>query len=295
MKISNRFIVLLLLPATALYAVFFLLPTFQALIYSLYDWSGFGSDKTFVGLGNFRELLNDRLFWKSMGNTVGILVVGGIIVFGLAFIMTMMISSGIRGKKFFRGVIFLPNIIAVIALTTLWGYMYTPRTGLLASVFNLLGLTDLAKFPWMGPDTIFPAMMAAIIWIEVGFYLVLLLAGVDKIPPDFYESAKLDGATQFQQFLHITVPLLWDVIAIGLVLWSIHAVKIFEFPFSFTGLEPNPSSYTVAVYLYILGFGQRQPIYRLGYATAVGVMLLLVVILIVLVIRRLTQREVVQY
>ncbi len=295
MRISKRFILLFLLPASALYLIFFLVPTIQALVYSFYDWSGFGSDMRFVGLANFQELLGDRLFWKSMGNTIGILVIGGIIVFSLAFIMTMMISSGIRGKKFFRGVIFLPNIIAVIALTTLWGYLYTPNNGLLASVFKLIGLNDMAKFPWLGPDTIFAAMMVAIIWIEVGFYLVLLLAGVDKIPQDFFESAKLDGANQFQQFRHITVPLLWDVIAIGMVLWSIYALKIFEFPFSFTGLEPNPNSYTVSVYLYILGFGQREPIYRLGYATSIGVMLLLVVILIVLIIRWLTRRDVVQY
>ncbi len=295
MRISNRFIILFLLPASALYLFFFLVPTIQALVYSFYDWSGFGTDMRFIGFANFQELLNDRLFWKSMGNTIAILIVGGIIVFALAFIMTMMISSGMRGKKFFRGVIFLPNIIAVIALTTLWGYMYTPNNGLLASFFKLIGLNDMAKFTWLGPDTIFASMMIAIIWIEVGFYLVLLLAGVDKIPPDFFESAKLDGANQFQQFRHITVPLLQDVIAIGMVLWSIHAIKIFEFPFSFTGLEPNPNSYTVAVYSYILGFGQREPIYRLGYATAVGVMLLLVVILIVLIIRRLTRHEVVQY
>jgi raffinose/stachyose/melibiose transport system permease protein len=295
MRISNRFIIALLFPATALYLVFFILPALQALQYSLYDWSGFGLDKQYIGFGNFQELLNDRLFWKSMGNTVGILIVGGIVIFSLAFIMTMMISSGIRGKKFFRGIIFLPNIIAVIAITTMLGYFYTPNTGLIASVFKLIGLTDMVKFTWMGPDTIFVSMMIGIVWIEVGFYLVLLLAGVDKIPPDFFESAKLDGANQFQQFRHITVPLLWDVIVIGLVLWSIYAVKIFEFPFSFTGLEPNPNSYTVALYSYILGFGQRQPIYRLGYATAVGVMLLLVVILLVLVIRWMTRREVVQY
>lgn len=295
MRISNRVIIAFLLPATALYFIFFLLPTFQAFSYSLYDWRGFGNNMEYIGLQNYAELLNDRVFWLSMGNTLAILLVGGVVIFGLAFIMTMMISSGIRGRKFFRAVIFLPNVIAVIALTTLWGYMYTPRNGLLAAVFDLVGLTELANFPWLGPDTIFGAMMVAIIWIEVGFYLVLLLAGVDKIPPDYYEAAKLDGAGQFQQFIKITVPLLWDVIAIGMVLWSIHALKIFEFPFSFTGLEPNVNSYTVGVYLYILGFGQRQPIYRLGYAAAVGVMLLLVVILIILVIRRLTRREVIQY
>jgi ABC-type sugar transport system permease subunit len=295
MRISNRVIIMFLLPATALYFVFFLLPTFQALAYSLYDWRGFGDNMEFIGLQNYTELLNDRVFWLSMGNTLAILLVGGLVIFGLAFIMTMMISSGIRGRKFFRAVIFLPNVIAIIALTTLWGYMYTPRNGLLAAVFDLVGLTELANFPWLGPDSIFGAMMVAIIWIEVGFYLVLLLAGVDKIPQDYYEAAKLDGAGQFQQFWKITVPLLWDVIAIGMVLWSIHALKIFEFPFSFTGLEPNVNSYTVGVYLYILGFGQRQPIYRLGYAAAVGVMLLLVVVLIVLVIRRLMRREVIQY
>ncbi|MBK8023685.1 MAG: sugar ABC transporter permease [Chloroflexi bacterium] len=295
MRVSNRFIVLLLLPSSVLYLIFFIVPTVQALYYSLFDWSGFGAPPEFVGLANFQELLSDRVFWRSMSNTVGILLIGGVVVFGLALVMTMMLSSGIRGKKFFRGVIFLPNIIAIIALTTLWGYMYTPRTGLFAVIFDAIGLSDLATFPWMGPDTIALAMMIAIVWIEVGFYVVLLLAGVDKIPPDFYECAKLDGASDFQMFRHITVPLLSDVISIGMVLWSIHALKFFEFPFSFTGLEPNPASYTVAVYLYILGFGQRQPIYRLGYATAVGVTLLLVVILVVLVLRRLTRRDVYQY
>jgi len=295
MKVSKRLIILFLLPASALYFFFFLLPTFRALVYSLYDWRGFGTNQSFVGLSNYIELFGDRLFWRSMTNTVLILIVGGLIIFGLAFVMTMLITSGIRGRKLFRAIIFLPNVIAVIALTTLWGYLYTPKFGLLGAFFGVLGLDQLAEFPWLGPDTIFWAMLAAIIWIEVGFYLVLLLAGVDKIPEDFYEAARLDGASQFQMFRLITVPLLWDVITVGLVLWSIYAVKIFEFPFSFTGLEPNVNSYTVAVYMYILGFGQRQPIYRLGYATAVGVMLLLVIILIVVVLRRLMRREQLQY
>jgi ABC-type sugar transport system permease subunit len=278
-----------------LYFGFFLAPTLWALVNSLFDWRGFGVEKTFVGLDNYIELLGDRIFWRSMRNTVLILIVGGVIVFGLAMIMTMMVSSGIRGAKLFRTVIFMPNVIAIIALTTLWGYIYTPRNGLLGATFDMLGLEDLAKFPWLGPDTIFWAMLVAIVWIEVGFFLVLLLAGVDKIPEDYYEAAKLDGASQFQMFRKITIPLLWDVITIGMVLWSIYAIKIFEFPFSFTGLEPNVNSYTVAVYLYIQGFGQRQPIYRLGYATAIGVMLLLVVIVIVSILRVTMRRDQLEY
>ena len=295
MRISNRVIVLFLLPASALYLIFFLVPALWAFFYSLFDWRGFGTDMKFIGLDNYTELINDRLFRLSMSHTLIILLAGGVIVFGIAFVMTMMLSSGIRGKKLFRAIIFLPNVIAIIALTTLWGYIYTPRNGLLGAFFGKLGLEHLESFTWLGPDTIFVAMTVAIIWIEVGFYLVLLMAGVDKIPIDYYEAAKLDGANQFQMFIRITVPLLWDVITVGMVLWSIYAVKIFEFPFSFTGLEPNVDTYTVAVYLYIQGFGQRQPIYRLGYATAIGVMLLLVVIVIVLILRRAMRREVVEY
>lgn len=295
MKVSNRLIVLFLLPASALYFFFFLFPTLWAFVYSLFDWRGFGTDMEFIGLKNYSELLKDRIFWSSMQNTVIILVGGGIVVFGIALVMTMMLSSGIRGKKLFRAIIFLPNVIAVIALTTLWGYIYTPKFGLLGAFFDVIGLDHLASYPWLGPDTIFMAMTVAIVWIEVGFFLVLLMAGVDKIPQDYYEAAKLDGASMLQMFWQITIPLLWDVLTVGIVLWSIYAVKIFEFPFSFTGLEPNVDSYTVAVYLYIQGFGQRQPIYRLGYATAIGVMLLLVVVIIVLILRRITRREVIEY
>jgi ABC-type sugar transport system permease subunit len=239
--------------------------------------------------------MGDRVFWLSMRNTIAILVIGGIIIFGLALTLTMLLNSGVRGKKLFRAIIFFPNIIATIALTTLWGYIYNPQFGLLSGLLDAIGLKDLARTPWLAPDSIFGAMLVALIWISVGFYMVLLMAGVDKIPLEFYEAAKLDGASQLQMFRRITIPLLWDVITVGLVLWSIAALKIFEFPFSFTGLEPVQETYTVGVYIYVMGFGQRQPIYRLGYATAMGVLLLLAVILIVLVLRRLMRREVIEY
>ncbi len=91
------------------------------------------------------------------------------------------------------------------------------------------------------------------------------------------------------------MPLLWDVITIAIIMWSIAAIKIFEFPFAFTSLEPVPETYTSAVYLYVMGFGQRTPIYRMGYASAIGIFMLLVVITVVLVVGRLMRREVVQY
>jgi ABC-type sugar transport system permease subunit len=295
MKVSNRFIALFLLPASFLYLVFFLIPTIQTIYFSLFDWSGIGENMKFIGLRNYPQLLKDPLFIQSMTNTLIIVLLGGAIIFGLAFMFTAMLNSGIRGKRFFRAIIFLPNVVATIALTTLWGYIYNPRFGLLNSFFKLVGLEDLSKTTWTAPDTIFWAMLVALMWIYIGFYLVLLMAGVDKIPIEYYEAAKLDGASQLQMFTKITIPLLWDVITVAVVLWSITALKIFEFPFAFTSLEPVPETYTAAVYLYVMGFGQRTPIYRLGYASAIGVLMLVSVIIIVIVLRRLMRREVIQY
>jgi len=293
MKVSNRFIAAMLLPASLMYLIFFLVPTAQTLYYSLFDFSGISANKSFVGFDNYVELLSDDLFLLSMRNTFVILLFGGVMVFGLAFMFTAMLNSEIRGKRFFRAIIFLPNVIATIALTTLWAYIYNPRFGMLNSFTKLFGFEG--KTTWTDPDKIFWAMLVALIWIFVGFYMVLLLAGADKIPIEYYEAARLDGANQLQMFFKVTVPLLWDVITVAVVMWSIAALKIFEFPFAFTSLEPVPETYTTAVYLYIMGFGQRTPIYRMGYASAIGVYMLVAVIIMIVFLRRVMRRDIIQY
>lgn len=295
MKVSKGFIAALLLPASLLYLVFFLIPTAQTLYFSFFDFSGLGDNRLFIGFDNFTETLHDDLFLLSMRNTVIILIFGGLLVFGLAFLFTALLNSDIRGQRFFRAIIFIPNVIATIALTTLWGYIYNPRFGMLNSLFKLLGFEELGKTTWTDPNKIFWAMLVALIWIFVGFYMVLLLAGTDKIPMEYYEAAKLDGANQVQMFFRITVPMLWDVITIAVVMWSIAALKIFEFPFAFTSLEPVPETYTSAVYLYIMGFGQRTPIYRLGYASAIGVWMLIAVLIVIIFLRRAMRRDVLEY
>lgn len=296
MRARKRLIITFLFPATFLYIVFFLYPAFRAFYYSFFDWSGFSYEATFIGLDNYKELVRDELFIESLKNTLTIVFVGGVIVFGLAFTLTILLNSGIKGRKLFRAIIFLPNVVAVIALTTMWSVaIYHPRFGILKNVLAYLGFETLSKTLWTSPENIFESMLAAIIWMNVGFYVVLLMAGIDKIPIELYEAAKIDGANQLQMFYRITVPLLWDVITVGIVLWSISALKIFEFPFAFSALEPSPNTYTIAVYLYVMGFGQRTPIYRLGYATAMGVALVLTVVAVVVVLRRVLRREVIQY
>lgn len=297
MKTNIRLVVLFLLPASLLYLSFFLAPAGWAFYYSAFDWSGFGEAMDFIAFKNYVRLMTtDPVFWQSVGNTMKILIVGGIATFTLAFLLAVMLNSGIKGKKFFRALIFMPNVIAVIALTTLWAFaIYSPTTGVIPNTFAALGIERAADFLWMSADHVFWSMLIAIVWIETGFYVVLLLAGMDKIPMEFYEAARIEGATMWHQFWSITLPLMWDVVTIAVVLWTISAIKVFEFPFAFMGPTTDSNLYTVGVYLYVMGFGKRDPIFQLGYATAIGVLMLLLVVVASLVIRRIMRREVVQY
>jgi ABC-type sugar transport system permease subunit len=296
MKTRTRLIVLFLLPAGLLYGGLFLMPTTWSLYYSLFDFKGFSDVMEFVGLDNFRRMGTDPVFWLSLRNSLYILFAGGIVTFLLAFALSVMINSGIKGKRFFRAAIFLPNVIATIALTTMWMVaIYGPKTGILPNAFKALGLAKAAAFLWMSSEHVFNSMVVAIVWVSVGYYIVLILAGMDKVPPELYEAAKLEGAGQVRVFRTITVPLIWDVIVICFVTWGIGALKVFEFPFSFTGAGEDPHLYTLNVYLYIMGFGKRNPIYQLGYASAIGVVLIFLALVFNWGLRRLMRRETVQY
>ena len=289
--IGQRLIGLFLTPALAIYLCLFLIPTGFTFYFSLFEWSGFGTDARFVAFDNYRRLWNDPTFWLSFRNTLALLFVGGFFVFFLAFLYTILINSGIWGKKLFRLIFFLPNVVSVVALSAMWAYIYNPRHGLLNSALKSVGLDELGRTLWTSPDNIFWAMLAALVWVFTGFFLILLLAGVDKIPLDMYEAADLEGASHWHKFRYITVPMIWDVMTISFVIWIINAVKMFEFPFAFGFLQVPQQLYTLGIYLYIMGFGQRDPIYQLGYATAIGVVMLVLAFSLIVLVRRLMRRD----
>jgi ABC-type sugar transport system permease subunit len=294
-KQKRKLILPFLLPGLILYLVFYIYPAIKGFQTSLYDWSGFNLPSTFIGLDNYRELLHDEIFWSSVKVTLTIMLVGGIFIFGVAFFFTALLNSGIRGKKFFRAVIFFPNVIAAIALSTFWAFVYNNRFGLLNSFLRLLKLDNLI-IQWTNSDNILGSIIVAMIWIYVGYFLVILLAGADKISPEIFDAAKVDGANMFQTFFFITIPLMWDIIGIALLLWMITAIKQFEFLYSFGGGTAVKSEiWTMPIYLVIMGFGKRDPIFRLGMASAIGVGMLLLVIIFAAIIRRILKRNSIQY
>ncbi|KPJ66643.1 hypothetical protein AMJ44_08110 [candidate division WOR-1 bacterium DG_54_3] len=291
---NRKLVIPFLLPALFLYLLFFIYPAIRGFYYSTLEWSGFTQAADFRGLGNFFELFQDQWFWRSLSKTAIILSLGGSIIFALVFLFVILLNSGVKSRNFFRAVIFLPNIIAPVAITILWGFIYNQRFGLINGFLRIIGLDKLAQ-PWMAPEYIFWSMIIMIVWTYVGFYLVILLSGIAKIPPELYEVAVIEGANPTQMFVKITVPLVWDVLSIAVIYWGIFSLKMFEIIYSFSGFLPKAGIWTTAVYVYILGFGKINPIYRLGYATAVAVVLLIFVMIFVIVSRYVLQRERVEY
>jgi ABC-type sugar transport system permease subunit len=291
---NRKLVIPFLAPALLFYLVFFVYPALRGFYYSALDWNGFTESPVFVGLANFFEIFGDVWFWRSLLKTFAILFVGGIFIFALSFIFIMLIGSGVRAKNVFRAVIFLPNIIPPVAITILWGFIYNQRFGIINGLLRAVGLRSLAR-PWMAPEYIFWSMLVMIIWTYVGFYVVILLSGVAKIPLELYEVATLEGVTSRQMFFTITVPLIWDILAVAAIYWGIFSLKMFELIYSFSGFLPNAGIWTTAVYIYILGFGKINPIYRLGYSTAIAVILLLLIMTFVIVSRYGMKRERIEY
>lgn len=279
----------MLVPSVLLYTFFFIVPSLYTLVLSFFKLSGFGAEAEFVGFGNYLKSWNDPVFWLSATNTLLIMFVGGVFVFLLAFAFSIALSSGVAGKRFFRAVAFFPFIISVFAISAMWRMVYEQRNGLFNS---LLRLFDLPPVAWTAGHNVFWAMLTAMVWTYLGFYVVLIMAGMDKVPRDFYEAAELQGASEIQKFRYITLPLIWDVTIIAFVIWIISTVKNFEFPYAYGGLNIPQDIYNSAVYMYVTGFGQRDPIFQLGYASAIGVETIVVSMLLVGLVRYLLKRDI---
>ena len=293
---GRRIIVIpFLLPALIFYGYLFVYPAFQALWVSLHSWSGFTPQMDFIGLQNFVELTKDPIFHTALRNTALIMLAGGVLTFVLTFLFVGIISRrGIKGKSLWRAVLFFPNVVPPVALGVLWGFIYNYDFGILNAFLRLVGLDSLVR-TWLDIAHVVPSILIMMAWAYMGFYVVMMLAGIDKIPPDYYEAAVVEGAGEWQIFFRVTVPLLWDVVVVAITLWVIGALKTFDIVYVMTEGGPANASKTIAIQLYEMAFGFRAPIFRMGYATAMGVVLLILVIVGVGVVRVLTRRESVEY
>lgn len=280
------------LPALALYLIFFIGPAFAAVWISFHRWAGSG-DMTWRGTRNYEVLVQDPAFHKAFTNTLIILVVVGAVMFIVSFALTMVLRE-MRGSKIARSVLLAPYIISPIVLSIVWGFLFQ-YDGLVNTLLRHLGA---APVKWLSADNLFKMILVGLVWINVGLYATIILAAVDRIPPQFYEDSAIAGTSAFQRLRYITLPMTWDVVSVVAVLWTINSLKMFEFIFAFGGDSNDLPSQTVwnsALFVYSESFGGKSPSYAFGYASAASILMLLLFAAFVLLLRRLLRREAIEF
>lgn len=288
-----RLIVPFLLPALLLYGVFVVWPYAQAIYISLTSWRGVSANRPFVGLDNYQRLLNDGRFHEALGRNGQLLIVLPLVTIVIALTFAALFTQGsqrVQGAGFYRVVFFFPQIIPAVIVGILWSYIYTPNIGLLNGILRALGLEGLARSWLTDPATVLWAIVAVAIWSSVGFYMVIFLASMQTIPASFYEAAILDGAGRWTTFKDITFPLIWETVRTSLIYLAIAALDFFILIVVVSGGSTTMGARraeVAAVYLYNQAFDSS----RWGYASAIGVVLLILTLLLSVGIMRLTRRE----
>jgi ABC-type sugar transport system permease subunit len=301
MKASRRMLFLFLAPALLTYVFIYVYPTLQTIYFSFHRVTAFaGGEIEFRGLRNYIELVRNPLFQEPFVIILKWWFFGGAALFGGAFFFTVLFMTGVRYKGFWRAVLYGPNLINVVAMTTMWSqYIYSARYGLLKTFFEAVGLHSLASIQWTSMAMLFRSVLIAYVWGSVGYFFVFVMSGVERIPTDLYEAARIDGANTLQAFFRITLPLLRDVLRVATVMWSITAINMFAFPKTFTPVAMPRQTTTPAIYLYQLAFGtttEGAGEFALGKAAAGCCLLLLLVIVVAAVIGQLLkERREVEY
>lgn len=273
------------MPALVVYAVFKLVPLVSGLYMALLRWDGI-EDPRFIGLRNFRKILNDDLTIQVLLNNVEYAVgtvVGKIV---LSLFLAVMLNQALRGRTFYRTSLFMPVVMSFVVIGILWRWLFNAEFGLINILLESLGLGVLAQ-DWLGDtDIALRSLMLVDIWKWYGFHMVIFLAGLQSIPSELYEAAKIDGASVWQQFLHVTLPMLQPVMIVNVTLSLMGAFNVFDIPYVMTEGGPANSTNVMALHIYLRGF----KFYRFGFSAALSYVLLVIVTLVAAIQLKLMAR-----
>ena len=227
-------------------------------------------------------------------NLFRIWLIGGLVVMSLSLLFAVILTSGIRGKKFFRAIIYMPNIVSAVALATMWlQYVYSPRYGLLKDLFTALHLDNLAKIQFLDNDHKFWALLFAYCFGMVGYHMLIWLSGIERISPEYYEAATIDGATKPAQFRYMTLPLLKGVFKTNITMWSVSSVGFFVWSQLFSTVTADTQTITPYVYMYmqIFGGGNTVTERNAGLGAAIGVLLSVCVVIVFTICNRVIKDD----
>jgi multiple sugar transport system permease protein len=293
MDIDKKSKIIFLGPAVFSIVLIFLYPVIKTSCMSLFYLKSVGTPISlwkFAGIQNYISLFNAKLFITSLANIGKIWFFCGLFTLGIGLLLSLILTSNIIGQKFFRAVIYIPNIIAEIAVGYLWLlYVYNSKFGLMKTIIEFLGIESLIDYQWLSTNHIFSSMGIAYIFCNVGFYMLMYIAGLEKIPHDYYSAASIEGAGPITCFVKITIPLIKNVISSSIVLWTTKTMGFFALSQVFGGL----STYTPMLFTYEALFGSEisTDSVSAGLAAASAVVVTLIVVTIASLTKKLTESE----
>jgi raffinose/stachyose/melibiose transport system permease protein len=273
-KDTRSTIALFLIPTFVFYLVLVVVPIFQSVRFSLYRWDGLGPPSRFIGLGNFKEIFTDEVFWKSFKNNIIVVFVSLLGQMPPAIFLAIMLTGKIKGKSFLRTVYFAPQIISTVAAGYLFYYVYEPTFGLLNELLRSIGLPSATR-GWLGdPSIALYAVLVVICWKYIGFYMVLFMASIEGISNELFEAARIDGCSSWQTIRKITLPLLSPTLKTACVLSIVGSIKYFDLIWVMTSGGPAHSTELIATYMYKKTF----LCWEMGYGSALAFVLFILAI-----------------
>jgi raffinose/stachyose/melibiose transport system permease protein len=281
-------LLLLLGPALVLFTVFVVVPVVQAAVYSLYRWNGLGPLSAFRGGRNFAALAQDSIFQKALLHNILIVIVSLLVEIPLALGVALIIGrSNFRLAVFFRTFFFMPFVLSEVITGILWQFIYHPQYGLVKSIVAFLSPSAPAPVLLGNPRITLWAIMVVIIWKYFGFHMTILIAGLQDIPLELQEAARIDGASSGQVFRHVTLPLLRTAIQISMFFSIIGSFQIFDVIWAMGKGDPVNAAETMVTYLYKFGI-QR---FQIGYGSSVALAIFVICLAFSILYRKLIMRE----
>ena len=269
-------IALLALPL-AVFGLIVVWPLASSFYYSFTNWNGFGATYDFVGFDNFAQILDDRLFFNAIVNTVIWMIAAIILPSGLGLGLALLIDSRVPGASIFKTIFYLPICLSAVIVGQIWIWIYQPDWGLLNTVVEAVTGQD-ENFAWLAkPGTALYSVIVAWSWQQTGLSMVIFLAGLTAVPSDLLEVSEIEGASTLQRIWHVVLPLLRPATVVVIALSVINSLKGFDILYIMTGGGPFNSSDTLAMHMYNESFKK----YLMGYGAAISVVLFLIAITII--------------
>ncbi len=282
---------LFVLPALLIYVFYFIYPIPDSAYYSFFRWNGISPKKDFIGFGNWIALAGDAVFWKSLLNNLTLVVASIAIQLPLGMALGLLVTSQIKGKRFLKLIYFIPMMLSAVAIGINWKFVYEPNYGLLNAFLKVIGLGGWAK-GWLGESSLaLSAVIAAICWQFIPFYMVIFAAAIAGVPPELIEAAYIDGASPSKTFFRITLPLLSFAVRTAVILSLTGSLKYFGLIYVMTEGGPNHSTELLATYMYKQAFTN----FNMGYGSTVAVSMFLISFLLTLLVLGLGKRKAAAY